>query len=170
MNLFVLNIFIATVWLLLAEKPDTPTFIVGFIIGFIMIAIFRPVFKNVDYLKKTFYKNTDYVLKTIRFLYYVFYFLKEFIVANMTIAWAVLTKSNSSLTPNIITLDVTDLTTFEVIMLSQCITLTPGTTTIAVSDDQNTLYVHAFDASDPDAARLAIENTLKKEILRFTRL
>ncbi|MBU0505228.1 MAG: Na+/H+ antiporter subunit E [bacterium] len=169
MNLFVLNIFIAAVWLLLADKPDAPTFVIGFIIGFVMIWIFKSVFQNVHYLKKRFFKDPDYVKKTVRFLYYVIYFLKEFIVANVKIAWAVLTMPNRKIDPNIITLDVTDLTTFEIIMLSQCITLTPGTTTVMVSDDQNTLYVHAFDAKDPDKARQEIENGLKKEILRFTR-
>ncbi len=154
---------------MLGNEPSTARFVVGFIIGFIMIAIFRPVFHRVEYLKKRFYQNADYVRKTLRFIYYVIYFLKEFLLANITIAWAILTKPNNKIHPNIITLDISDLSTFEIIMLSQCITLTPGTTTVMVSDDQTSLYVHAFDAKDPNEARASIENGLKKEILKFTR-
>jgi multicomponent Na+:H+ antiporter subunit E len=34
--------------------------------------------------------------------------------------------------------------------LANLITLTPGTVTLDVSSDRKTLYIHAFDASDPE--------------------
>ena len=44
---------------------------------------------------------------------------------------------------------------FEITLLANLITLTPGTLSVDVSDDRKTLFVHAIDCSDPeqDAAR-----------------
>jgi multicomponent Na+:H+ antiporter subunit E len=41
---------------------------------------------------------------------------------------------------------------FEITLLANLITLTPGTLTVDVSDDRKTLTVHAIDCPDPDAA------------------
>lgn len=169
MNLFVLNIFIALSWFFLADTPGPSAFFYGFLIGFIMIAILRPIFDEASYIKKHFYKDGTYITKTLHFILFIFWFLKEFLVANIRILWAVLTRPNSKIHPNIFTLDITDLSTFEIIILSQCITLTPGTTTIKVSSDQNTLFVHAFDGEETQQERNSIELGLKKKILSFTR-
>lgn len=169
MNLFVLNIIIAIIWLLLAEQPTVTTFIIGFGIGFMMIAILKPVFRETSYLKTHFYKSSDYIKKTLNFSYFVIWFIIQFLIANIKIAWAVLTRPKNKIQPSIFTMDVTNLSTFEIVMLSQSITLTPGTTTVQVSDDQNTIYVHAFDGEEVEEERQAIQNGLIKNILRFTR-
>jgi len=169
MNLFVLNIIIAFIWLLLADHPNIITFVSGFLIGFVMIAIFKPIFKETSYLKTHFYKSGDYIVKTVNFCYFVVWFVIQFLIANVKIAWAVLTRPKEKIQPSIFTMDVTTLSTFEIVMLSQCITLTPGTTTVQVSDDQNMIYVHAFDGEEVEEERQAIKNGLIKNILRFTR-
>ena len=100
---------------------------------------------------------------------FIFVFLREFLVSNFNIAWSVVFRSNESIHPNFITFDVTGMTPLEIFILSQCITLTPGTTTIDLEPDNATLIVHAFDADDPNEVREGIENSLKKGILGFTR-
>lgn len=169
MNLFVLNLLIAGIWLLLSKEPSLSVFIIGFIIGFIMIAILKPVFSDTVYIKKKFFKNSDYIRRTLAFCYFVFWFLIEFLKANFKIAWAVMTRPNAKIIPHIFTVDVTDLTTFEIMVLTQCITLTPGTTSIEVTEDQNTLYVHAFDGKETLSEKQAIENGLLKQIQKFSR-
>jgi multisubunit Na+/H+ antiporter MnhE subunit len=47
--------------------------------------------------------------------------------------------------------------------------LTPGTTTVAVSEDQRTLTIHALEAQDEVAVRMGIDRTLRKPMLEFTR-
>jgi multicomponent Na+:H+ antiporter subunit E len=169
MNLFVLNLALATIWLLLSKEPNFGTFIVGFLLGFAMIAAFKPVFNDSIYIKKRFYKNSDYIRKSLCFIYFGIWFMFAFLTSNIKIAWAVMTRPNHKIQPNIFTINVTDLTTTEIVILSQCITLTPGTTTVKISDDQNILYVHAFDGEETNEERLAIENGLLKKILNFTR-
>ena len=53
----------------------------------------------------------------------------------------------------------------EVLILSHCITLTPGTTTIHIDDDYKSIIVHAFRGENPKNVIDSIENDLKKYIV-----
>lgn len=46
-------------------------------------------------------------------------------------------------------------------LFASMVTLTPGTTSIEVSGDGKTLYVHLLDAPDHDAAIAAMKSTLE---------
>ncbi len=155
---FGLNLVIAIIWLFLSQSPTTVGFGVGFGIGFALVAAFRHVIGG-----------EAYVRRCLAFLWFVLVFLREFLVANVTVAAAVLFRSRESIHPNFLTYDVTQLTRGEILLLSYCITLTPGTTTVDVSPDFNTLTIHALDADQPDQVRAAIDRSLKKSILAFTR-
>lgn len=168
MILFIINIIIAFVWMLLAAEETLAQLFMGFVMGFIMIAAFRPILQKGDFLKHQPPKK-DYVLRTVNLIVFSIWFFFEFLKANLNIAWAILTRPNSKITPNIFTIDVTNLTSLEILLLTHCITLTPGTTTIKISEDQNTVYVHAFDGDEIKEERDAIENKLMKRILAFTR-
>lgn len=169
MNLFVLNLILAFIWLLLGENPGGMRFIAGFILGFLTIAVFKPAFADTRYLKRRSGKGGDYVRRTLWFCYFIFWFGYQFLKSNLKIAWAVLTRPNSTIHPGIFTFNVKNLSTFEIIMLSQCITLTPGTITIKVEDDQNAIYVHAFHVEEVGSEREFLQHELVKNILRFTR-
>ena len=156
MNLFFANIFIAIIWVALSANPSVNSFIVGFIVGFIMTAIFQSLFKT-----------SRYPLRLISFVTFIFYFIKAFILANLSVVHTVLLKKREDINPNIISYDVTGLSETEVLILSHCITLTPGTTTIDYTG--NTLYLHALDASDPEAVRKSIKVELLTPMLGFTR-
>jgi multisubunit Na+/H+ antiporter MnhE subunit len=110
-----------------------------------------------------------YVRGSLAFAWFVLVFTREFLVANVKVAWAVLFRRRAALHPNFITYDVAGLTPFEILLLSYCISLTPGTTTVQVSEDFQTLILHALDADAPDAIRAGIDRTLKRGILSFTR-
>jgi multicomponent Na+:H+ antiporter subunit E len=53
---------------------------------------------------------------------------------------------------------------FEITLLANLITLTPGTLTVDVSDDRTSLLVHAIDCPDPDVARREIANGFERLI------
>jgi len=158
MNTLLLNLAIALVWLLLSQEPSTATFAIGFLIGYGFVAAFRAVLGS-----------ESYVRASLAFGWFVLVFAREFLVANVKVAWVVLFRRRAALHPNFITYEVTGLTPFEILLLSYCISLTPGTTTVRVSDDFRTLILHALDADDPDAIRAGIDRTLKRGILAFTR-
>lgn len=85
-----------------------------------------------------------------------------------SVALAVL-RGREALHPNLVTLDTRGLGAFEVLLLTHCITLTPGTTSVQVAEDLSWILVHALDGRDPEAVRQEIGSTLQRAILGFTR-
>jgi multicomponent Na+:H+ antiporter subunit E len=158
MKSFLLNLFIALVWLLLSQETTAVTLVIGFLVGFAFVAAFRGIFES-----------EHYVRGCLAFLRFILVFLREFLVANVKVTWTVLARRRASLHPNFITYDVTGLTRLEILLLSYCISLTPGTTTVQVTEDFQTLIVHALDADAPEVIRASIDRTLKQGILSFTR-
>lgn len=49
-------------------------------------------------------------------------------------------------------------------LFADMVTLTPGTTSLAVSDDGRTLYVHCLDVTDPDAAVAEMKRSLERPV------
>jgi multicomponent Na+:H+ antiporter subunit E len=153
-----LNLTIAVMWLLLSQSPSGAVFVVGYAIGFVLVAAFRGIIGG-----------ETYVRRSVAFVTFLLVFTREFLVANVKVAGTVLFRSREALQPNFITYDVTGLTRPEIVLLSYCISLTPGTTTVDVTPDFKTLVLHALDADQPDQARAEIDRTLKRSILAFTR-
>lgn len=58
---------------------------------------------------------------------------------------------------------------FEITLLANLITLTPGTLSVDVSDDRKILFVHAIDCSDPIQARRDIANGFEHKIMEAFR-
>ncbi len=158
MNLLLLNIIISFIWMGLMSMPTSLHFTVGFIIGYLLIASYNYLFKGGYYLKRS-----------IGLILFVFYFIKAFILSNITIALSILCRKRKDIYPNIIEVDVDSLEPFEILLLTHCITLTPGTTSVAISDNYKSIFVHAFDGKDPKSVRDSILNELQKPLLRMTR-
>ena len=156
---FTLNPIMATLWLLLSNDPGVPSFILGFITGYLIIAGFRGLLPG----------GAAYVRRTRALVRFALYFLWQFLVANFSVAQVVLFRSRDRLRPDFVELDVAALRPPEILLLSYCITLTPGTVSIRISDDFHTLTVHALDAADPAAIQRDINRQLIQPILAFTR-
>ena len=58
---------------------------------------------------------------------------------------------------------------FEITLLANLITLTPGTLSVDVSDDRRLLFVHAIDCSDADKAVRDIRDGFERKILEAFR-
>lgn len=108
-------------------------------------------------------------LRVVWFFVFVLRFLWALILANLVLARSVLFERRENLAPGFITYSTVGLSTFEVILLSHSITLTPGTTTVEIAGDFSHLVVHAFDAREPDSVISDIRVQLEQAILRWTR-
>ncbi len=53
----------------------------------------------------------------------------------------------------------------EIALLANMVSLTPGTTSLHVSDDRRTLYVHVLDAGDPDKVVADIKSHFESKLL-----
>mgnify|MGYP000845357740 CR=1 FL=1 len=158
MRSFALNLLIAVIWMLLAAEPSAGVFTLGFLLGFALLGAFRSVLGSADYVRRAFALG--------RFL---LVFTWEFLAANASVVRTVLFRARTSLNPNFVTYDVAGLRPFEILLLSHCISLTPGSTTVKVSDDFRTLVLHTLDMKDPAAVRARLDRVLKRGILSFTR-
>lgn len=83
------------------------------------------------------------VFKLPLVILFFFFYAKEIIVANLRIAYDVLTPRHR-MTPGIIALPLDVQTDLEIISLANLITMTPGTLSLDISSDRRTLYVHAM--------------------------
>jgi multicomponent Na+:H+ antiporter subunit E len=158
MRCLTLNLIIAVIWLLFSQHPSVPTFIIGFALGTGLIALFQPVLPRERYLGR--------VLGAVRF---VGVFLREFVLANIELLRTVLFLPKEKLHPNLVTVDVHDLTKSEILLLTHCISLTPGSVTVQIETDFQTILVHALNGRDPEQVRRQIKNTFVRAILRFSR-
>jgi multicomponent Na+:H+ antiporter subunit E len=104
-----------------------------------------------------------------RLVVFLFCFARELILANITMAKIVLFQKREDLAPDFIEYDTTGLSPFEIVVLTHCITLTPGTTSVELSDDETRVVVHALDARDAAGVCLGIKNTLERPLLAWTR-
>lgn len=90
-------------------------------------------------------------------------FLRELILSNISVLKVVL-RPKLDIQPMIFALPIDLKKNWEITLLSNLITLTPGTLVMHVSDDQKTLYVHALNDDDVNHAINSIKNSFEKAI------
>jgi len=156
MKAFITNFLIATIWWALFPPLTILSFIGGFCIGFVLIALFPNVFQNNRYTKR--------ILFFIKFLGT---FILHLWIANITLLITVIAKKNKDINPDIISIYLSDLNQVEIMILSYCMTLLPGTT--AVDLENNSLFFHSIQAKDPETIRDNILTKLINPIKAFTR-
>ena len=101
----------------------------------------------------------------LRFL--VFY-LKELLLANVRVAHDALTPTHY-MRPAMLAIPLDARTDFEILLLVNLITMTPGSVSIDVSTDRRVLYLHAMYVQDPEDLRREIKNKLERRILELLR-
>ncbi|MFN0067923.1 MAG: Na+/H+ antiporter subunit E [Limisphaerales bacterium] len=158
MNIFLLNLMLALVWMFLQPRPGVGPFFTGYALGFALLWLFRPVLPDAAYVRRT-----------AAFVRFVAIFLREFLAANLQLLRIVLFTPRARLRPGFVTYDVSGLRPHEILLLSHCLTLTPGSTSVEISDDGRTLVLHALEAGDPAAVRRGIDAGLRASLLAFTR-
>jgi multicomponent Na+:H+ antiporter subunit E len=91
------------------------------------------------------------------------FYAGELLLANLRVATDVLTPRLRS-NPGIIGVRLCALTDRQLFVLSNLVTMTPGTLSMDVSDDRSTLYIHHMFLPDPEAARRQIEEDYVQRI------
>lgn len=152
-----LNFFIAIIWMFVNGPFSAKTFIIGYLIGLILIIIAR-----------RFFSERLYFFRLWSMIKLIFLFLKELISSNIAVLKVVL-RPKLDIQPMIFALPIDLEENWEITLLSNLITLTPGTLVMHVSDDQKTLYVHALDDDDVNHAIYSIKNTFEKAIKEVSR-
>jgi multicomponent Na+:H+ antiporter subunit E len=136
---------------------NASTFIVGFLLGALMLWITQGFFPG------RFYMNRVWAVIKLILL-----FFKELFMANIQVLFLIV-QPKMPIKPAIFALPTVLEKDWEITLLSNLITLTPGTLVIDVSEDSKTLYIHALDYGDADDAINSIKNTFEKAIQEVSR-
>ncbi|MEJ6403487.1 Na+/H+ antiporter subunit E [Yoonia sp. 2307UL14-13] len=142
-----LTLLLAVVWVILQNEVTAGMTVFGVILGII-----------IPWMTSIWWPDTPRGFLLGRMLEYCLIVLWDILVANVQVAWIVLTRSNASLRSCWVVVPL-DLRQPEAItILAGTITLTPGTVTADLSNEGHSLLVHALDTDDPDAVRDQIKS------------
>jgi multicomponent Na+:H+ antiporter subunit E len=96
------------------------------------------------------------------------YFLMELVIANVRIAYDIVTPRHH-MKPAVIGIPLEARTDAEITLLANLISLTPGTLSLDVSADRKTLYVHTMYLDDRDELVNRIKSGFEYRLLRVMR-
>ncbi|TPW26681.1 Na+/H+ antiporter subunit E [Pararhizobium mangrovi] len=153
MNTAIMNLLLAVVWVAVTGSLTVVNFAFGFVLAMVGLWLVREQVGTVGYLSRTW-----------RLLILALLFLYELAMSAYSVAKLVLSP-RMDLKPGIFAYPLRLEGDFEITLLANLITLTPGTLSVDVSDDCKTLYVHAIDCSDPEAARRDIAEGFERRIM-----
>ena len=107
-------------------------------------------------------------IRPLKVLSLVGLFIKELALSAWKVA-VLVASPKMAVKPGIFAFPLTVDRDFEITLLANLITLTPGTLSVDVSEDRRVLYVHALDCSDPVGTRRDIANGFEKKIMEAFR-
>ena len=126
------------VWIVFNGRITTEIVIIGALTA---LAVFAFFCKFMDYSLK---KEVLFYKKTLFFLEYLYLLIKEIVKANLAVTHMILTQKEV-MEPVIVTFKTTLQTETAKVMLANSITLTPGTITVSLEEDE--FVVHCLDKS-----------------------
>lgn len=157
MTMFLANIILALIWGAMSGEMTFSSFLLGYIVGYIILL-----------LTQRFSGESRYFGKVWHSFLFIFFFLREMLVASVRVAYDVLTPTHHN-RPGIIKYSVEGLNAIEITLLAKIISLTPGTLSLDVSEDGKWLYIHAMFIDDPEELKREIKMTLEKRLLEVIR-
>lgn len=95
-------------------------------------------------------------------------FIKEIVLSGLQVAWLVV-QPNLKLQPGFVAYPLTATSDAQIALLSNLITLTPGTLSVDVSDDRKILFIHALNVSEREALIGHIAAGFETQVLRALR-
>ncbi|MFD2926046.1 Na+/H+ antiporter subunit E [Halobacillus naozhouensis] len=153
----VINLILAAMWMFLSETYNVKTFIVGYLLGIALLFLLQRFIPDAFYMKKA-----GKVIKLILL------FIRELILSNIDIVKHVY-RPKLDIQPGIFALPTELKSNWEITLLANLITLTPGTLSLVISDDYSVIYVHAMDIADVEESISEIKETFEKAIMEVTR-
>lgn len=157
MKLPLINILLALTWTAVSGSFSLANFVFGFILG-----------AGTLYLIREQVGSLGYFVRSVKVISLMLLFLYELVMS----AWRVMVlvlSPRMDLKPGIFAYPLKVDRDFEITLLANLITLTPGTLSVDVSEDRRFLYVHALDCSSPDDLRRDIAEGFERKIMEAFR-
>lgn len=155
-NRFLANLLLTFIWVALTGDFDFANVLFGFVLSYFLLWVITRGSGNARYFKLM-----------PRLVAFFFFFLYELVKANLQVAYEVITP-NLNMTPGIVAVPLDVKSDFQITMLANLITLTPGTLSLDVSEDRKVLYVHSMYIKDREEFIKSIKNGFEKRILKIS--
>ena len=151
-----LTLILTITWILLQNELSAGMAVFGLILGIL-----------IPWGTSVWWPDTPKSFHPFRMISYTFVVLWDIIVANIQVAWIVLTVPANKLKPAWIVVPLRLRQPEAITMLAGTITLTPGTVSADLSDQGSCLLVHVLHTDDPDGVREDIINRYENRLLEI---
>jgi multicomponent Na+:H+ antiporter subunit E len=136
-SLLLLNVLLAIIWSALSGSFEPLNLLFGFILGYLVLWMIN---------RKTQAKR--YFQQVPRILELAFFFLGDLVRANFRMA-AIILSPRMKLRPAVVAVPLILKSETAIILLTNMITLTPGTLSLDISTDRRMIYIHTVYLDDP---------------------
>lgn len=151
-----LTLILTITWVLLQNEVSAGMIVFGLILG-IMIPWGTSIW----------WPEQPKQFRALRMISYSLLVIRDIIVANVEVAWIVLSVPTAKLRPAWIVIPLRLRQPEAITMLAGTITLTPGTVSADLSDQGSCLLVHVLHTDDPAAVRDEIINRYESRLLEI---
>lgn len=153
MNGLLINLLLAFAWAAMTGSFGLGTLATGAVLGFFALWLSSPL-TGIDRL---------YFLRSYRVVRLAVYFFWELLLSSLRVAWDVIRPFPKN-KPAIIEMPLSVKSDIEILLVTNLISLTPGTLSVDVTQDRSTLMVHAMFADDPDALVAELKNGMERMV------
>ena len=151
-----LTLFVAVIWLGLANEISVGTLVMGLVLGLVLPVLTGPFWPDAPRLRAP-----------LKILDYFCVVAWDIVLANLQVARLILFVPADRLRSAFVTIPL-DLRTPEAItVLAGTITMTPGTLSAELSADGRSLLVHGLDVPDPDGLVAEIKSRYEARLLEI---
>ena len=151
-----LTLILAVVWILLQNEISSGMVVFGIILGIIL-----------PWMTSIWWPDTPKGFRLGKMSLYTILVIWDIILANIQVAWIVLTVPNAKLRPAWIVVPLELKQPEAITLLAGTITLTPGTVSADLSDEGHSLLVHVLHTDDPDGVRDEIKTRYEQRLLEI---
>ncbi|WP_413720847.1 Na+/H+ antiporter subunit E [Silicimonas sp. MF1-12-2] len=151
-----LTLILAIVWTLLQNEISAGMVVFGIILGII-----------IPWITSIWWPDRPDGIRLGKMISYSLIVLWDILVANVQVAWIVLTVPNAKLKPAWIAIPLELKQPEAITVLAGTITLTPGTVSADLSDEGHSLLVHVLHTDDPDGVRDDIKSRYERRLLEI---
>lgn len=154
---FMWNLLLAVTWVVLTGDVGGMNLLFGLFVGYLVLGVMQ---RQIPSLR-------GYTRRLPRLFKFVAFFAKELVVANLTVAFDIITPV-WHMKPGVIAMPLEAKTELEITMVANLISLTPGTLSLDVSDDRRVLFIHAMFLDNEQDLRDSLKDMERRvlEILR----
>lgn len=155
MSLFPINLLIAIAWGSVAGDFSGANLLLGFVAGYFALWAFSELYGGPQYHRK---------MRAIANLF--FGFIWDLLVSCVQVAGAVLFQHHRGRN-RFVAVPLTVTSDAGIMLLANLISLTPGTLSVDVRPDRQSLLIHAMFADDPAALVDSIKTGVERRVLEL---